>query len=77
MTKPLGIIASMDVGDRYDTGQPEIGFKLGYSKSPALFVCHNGYQTTLVDISPEMFDALKVLVNDPAVVEYYESIKHE
>ena len=71
------IIASINVGDRSGTGQPKIGFKLGYNKRPALFVCDNGYQSTVTDISTEMFDALKVLVNAPAVVEYYESIRHE
>ena len=37
--------------------------------------CQNGYQSTGVDISFEQFEMMRELVNDPEVVEFYESLR--
>ncbi|MCP5080005.1 MAG: hypothetical protein GY951_18415 [Psychromonas sp.] len=37
--------------------------------------CRNGWQSTGVVITVELFDMLKEMVNTPEIVEYYESVR--
>ena len=39
------------------------------------FFCENGWQSTGVAISVELFDIMRDMVTNPDVVEYYESIR--
>lgn len=36
----------------------------------------NGWQGTGVDITPEMFNTLRELVNSPEVIEYYKQLEN-
>lgn len=46
----------------------------GLSKGCWLF-CKNGYSSTGIDITPEQFDMLRDIVQDPKVIKYYEAQK--
>lgn len=46
-----------------------------YSSGPLWRFCENGYQATGVAVSVDLFDMMKELVNDPAVVEHYEELR--
>ena len=59
-------------------GQQYVGIDIdsGFEHEKNTWVfCQNGYHSTGVQISVEQFDMLKELVNDPRIVEFYESLR--
>lgn len=46
----------------------------GWNKGDWSF-CMNGWQSTGVNITVEMFDMMQKLVHDPDVVEFYEKMR--
>jgi len=55
--------------------QPQVVVDNDNFDNPLWTFSQNGWQGTGVNISVEMFDALRQLVNDPRVVKHYDSLR--
>jgi hypothetical protein len=61
---------------RFQNGKKSITLKKeSWRDKPTWMFCHNGFQSTGVDIPIEMFDLIIDIVTDQQVVEMYEEFR--